>query len=49
MIDLIKKKAGAMLISAAAVLTAVQIILPTLADLILGSVIVALVWAATKI
>lgn len=49
MINLLKQKAGAMIVSAAAVLTAVQVILPTIADLILGSVVVALVWAATKI
>jgi len=48
-IDFLKRKAGAMIVSAAAILTAVQVILPTVADLILGAVVVALVWTATKI
>ncbi|TCU34066.1 hypothetical protein EV129_11349 [Rhizobium azibense] len=38
-----------MILSASAVLIAIQIILPTLADAMVGSVLVALVWLATKI
>lgn len=47
--NFLKQKAGTMLISTAAVLTAAQIALPTIADVFFGAIVVALVWAATKI
>lgn len=48
MISLLKSKAKAATLIVAAVLMGLQIILPTIFDLVLGGLVLAMVWAVTR-
>ncbi|MBB3937702.1 hypothetical protein [Aureimonas phyllosphaerae] len=49
MIGFLKAKARAVVLTAAGVLLALQIILPTTLDLLLGLILLGLVWVATRL
>lgn len=49
MIDFIKDKIHSLALTVASSLVALQIIMPTMIDAVLGAIIVGVMWIATKI
>lgn len=47
-VDWVRQKTVAACVSAAVVITALQVIMPTFIDLVLGSIVAGLVWVAGK-